>query len=119
MLVSTQMSRQGNLVSNCVLQVHFDGLQFTLCTSKRVEAILFNFPVYGSASICSFEILFNVQSTKLLLTPSTSAIRPIRIQHIQGMLAGKKAFGRNPTSLGALGSNCQYWERFQSDSAFS
>ena len=44
---------------------------------SRLDVLPLNCPVYGSRSICSFDVSFGVQSNKILLTPSTSAVRLI------------------------------------------
>jgi len=81
--------------------------------SGRFHALPLNLLVHGSASVCSFKILFNVQSNRLLLIPRTSAVRLIRIECMRGKPVRKKAFGRDSTSLDVLGDNCQYRKRFQ------
>ena len=44
-------------------------------SSERFHTLPLNFPVYGRALICSFEISFDVQTDRSLLIPSTSTVR--------------------------------------------
>ena len=71
--------------------------------SERLDTLPSNCPGYGSAS---FEILFNVQSSILLLTYSKYERSPPRLNPVHpGQVGEEKAFCRDPTNFEALGSN--------------
>ena len=112
-----------NLESDCGLPVHFNHLQSARCASERFGSI----PYASVESLDPWkhiEVLIRniVQSTTKRITVYYKYERcPPHLSSAQaGKLVRNGAFGRDSTSFGApLGSDCQYWKRFRSGSAFS